>query len=147
MFGSGSGGNKIFQGLRRLDISAANYQTRYLDNWTPTNTSAKYPRIVDGDPNGNYSKLTNIYLENGTFFKFRTIQLGYTLPKTLTGRWGMQRLRVFALAENPFIISKYSGYDPEIGVSPDSGGGAQFGIDRGFYVPARSFNVGVNVGF
>ena len=147
MFGSGSGGNKIFQGLRRLDITSANYQTRYLDNWTPTNTNAKYPRIVDGDPNGNYSKLTNIYLENGTFFKFRTIQLGYTIPKTITGRWGMQRLRVFALAENPFMISKYSGYDPEIGISPDSGGGAQFGIDRGFYVPARSFNFGVNVGF
>lgn len=147
MFGSGSGGNKIFQGIRRLDISAANYQTRFLDYWTPTNTSAKYPRIVDGDPNGNYSKLTDIYLENGTFFKFRTIQLGYTLPKSLIGRWGMQRLRVFVLAENLFTISKYTGYDPEIGVSPDSGGGAQFGIDRGFYVPARSFNFGLNVGF
>jgi TonB-linked SusC/RagA family outer membrane protein len=147
IFGSGSGGNKIFQGLRRLDIAAANYQTRYLDAWTSTNTGASLPRIVNGDPNGNYSKFTDLYLENGTYFKIRTIQIGYTLPKNLTGKWGIQRLRVYVMGENLFTFSKYSGYDPEIGVSPDSGGGAQFGIDRGFYVPAKSFIFGVNVGF
>jgi hypothetical protein len=147
VFGSGSGGNQIFQGLRRLDISSANYQTKYLDAWTPTNTTAKLPRIVNGDPNGNYSKFTSIYLESGNFFKIRTMQLGYTLPSKLTRKWGMQRLRVYALGENLFTFTKYSGYDPEIGVSPDAGGGAQFGIDRGFYVPARSFLVGLNIGF
>ena len=146
-FGSGSGGNKIFQGLRRLDISSANYLKRYLDSWTSSTTAAKYPRIIDGDPNGNYSKFTSIYLENGNFFKFRTLQLGYTVPQRITQKWGMQRLRVYVLGENLFTISDYSGYDPEIGVSPDSGGGAQFGIDRGFYVPARSFIVGLNIGF
>jgi hypothetical protein len=105
------------------------------------------PRIVNGDPNGSYSKFTSLYLENGTYFKFRTIQIGYTLPKSLTKKWGMQRLRVYAMGENLFTISGYSGYDPEIGVSGDSGGGAQFGIDRGFYVPARSFIFGLNIGF
>ncbi len=147
VFGSGSGGNQIFQGLRRLDIAAANYQTRYLNAWTPANTGATLPRIVNGDPNGNYSKFTNLYLESGNFFKLRTMQVGYSLPKKLIGRWGMQRLRFYVLAENLLTISKYSGYDPEIGVSPDSGGGAQFGIDRGFYVPARSFLGGINIGF
>jgi hypothetical protein len=146
VFGGGSGGNQIFQGLRRLDIAAANYQTKYLDTWTATNTGAKLPRVVNGDPNGNYSKFTDIYLENGNFFKLRTMQLGYTFNRNMTKKWGMQRLRVYVLAENLFTISKYSGYDPEIGVSPDSGGGAQFGIDRGFYVPARGFLVGLNIG-
>src|SRR5205823_4133421 len=65
VFGSGSGGNKIFQGLRRLDIAAANYQTKYLDAWTPTNTGASLPRIVNGDPSGNYSRFTDLYLESG----------------------------------------------------------------------------------
>jgi TonB-linked SusC/RagA family outer membrane protein len=146
-FGSGSGGNQIFQGLRRLDISTANYQTKYLNSWSPTNTNAKLPRIVNGDPNANYSKFTNLYLESGNFFKLRTVQVGYTFPKTLLGKSGFQRLRVYALGENLFTFSKYSGYDPEIGVSPDSGGGAQFGIDKGVYVPARSFLVGLNIGF
>jgi TonB-linked SusC/RagA family outer membrane protein len=146
-FGSGSGGNQVFQGLRRLDISSANYQTKYLNAWTPTNTSATLPRIVDGDPNGSYSKFTNLYLESGNFFKLRTIQLGYTFPKAMTGKWGMKNLRVYVLSENLFTLTKYTGYDPELGVSPDSGGGAQFGIDRGAYPQARSFLMGINVGF
>lgn len=147
IFGGGSGGNQIFQGLRRLDIAASNYQTKYLDTWSPTNSGASLPRVVNGDPNGNYSKFTDVYLENGSFFKMRTIQLGYNLNRGLIRKWGMQKFRVYALAENLFTITDYSGYDPEIGVSPDSGGGAQFGIDRGFYVPARSFIIGLNIGF
>ncbi|MBS1659568.1 MAG: SusC/RagA family TonB-linked outer membrane protein, partial [Bacteroidetes bacterium] len=147
MFGGGSGGNKIFQGLRRLDIGTANYLTKYNNVWTPTNTNTNLPRIVDGDPNQNYSKFTNLYLESGNYFKLRTVQLGYTLPKNMLTKWGCNRLRVYVLCENLFTVTKYSGFDPEIGVSPDSGGGAQFGIDRGAYVPARSFLAGVNIGF
>lgn len=147
VFGSGSGGNQIFQGLRRLDIAAANYQTKYLDAWTPSNTGASLPRIVNGDPNGNYSRLTNLYLENGTFFKVRTIQLGYNLPKRMLSKIGASRLRVYVMAENMFTFTGYSGFDPEIGVSPDSGGGAQFGIDRGAYVQPKSIIFGLNLGF
>jgi TonB-linked SusC/RagA family outer membrane protein len=146
-FGSGSGGNMIFQGLRRLDISTANYQTKYLDAWTPTNTGARLPRIVDGDPNRNYSNFTDLYLENGNFFRLRTMQLGYSFPKDIISKWGMKRLRVYVLAENLFTITKYTGYDPELGVTADSGGGAQYGIDRGAYPQARAFLFGLNVGF
>lgn len=146
-FGSGSGGNKIFQGLRRLDIPTANYLVKYLNAWRTDNTNTDLPRIVDGDPNGNYAKMTSLYLESGTFFKLRTVQIGYNFPKKMIGKWGMQKLRVYVLGENLVNFSGYSGYDPEIGVSPDSGGGAQFGIDRGFYVSPRSFLVGLNVGF
>ncbi len=59
----------------------------------------------------------------------------------------MQRLRVYVLTENLLTITKYDGYDPEIGISPDSGGGAVYGIDRGAYVQPRSVLIGVNVGF
>ncbi|UEG51630.1 TonB-dependent receptor [Mucilaginibacter daejeonensis] len=146
-FGSGVGGNKIFQGLRRLDISAANYQTKYLNAWTPSNTGATLPRIVDGDPNGNYSKFTSLYLESGAYFRLRTIQLGYTFPKSITSKIHMSKLRVYVLSENLFTITKYSGYDPELGVTGDAGGGAQFSIDRSAYPQARSFLFGLNVGF
>ncbi|HEY4289064.1 MAG TPA: TonB-dependent receptor [Puia sp.] len=146
-FGSGSGGNQIFQGLRRLDINTANYQTKYLNAWTSTNTGASLPRIAASDPGKSYSRFTSLYLESGNFFKLRTLQFGYNLPKTVLNKWGCQRLRIYALSENLFTVTKYSGYDPEIGISPNAGGGAQFGIDKGVYVPARSFLVGVNVGF
>jgi TonB-linked SusC/RagA family outer membrane protein len=147
VFGSGSGGNKIFQGLRRLDIGTANYLVKYQNAWTPTNTNTNLPRIVDGDPNQNFSKMTTLYLENGNYFKLRTVQIGYNLPKSMLSKWGCQRFRIYALVENPVTFTKYSGFDPEIGVSPDAGGGAQYGIDRGAYVPARSFVAGVNLGF
>jgi len=146
-FGSGSGGNKIFQGLRRLDIATANYPTKYLNAWTADHTNTNIARLVDGDPNGNFSRMSAFYLENGTFFKMRTLQLGYSLPKGMIDKWGVKNLRVYVLSENLFTISKYSGYDPEIGVSPDSGGGAQYGIDRGTYVQPRSFLIGLNIGF
>jgi hypothetical protein len=147
VFGSGSGGNKIFQGLRRLDIATASYPAKYLKAWTPENPNTNIARLVDQDPNHNFSYMSNFYLENGTFFKFRTIQLGYSLPKELINKWGMQRLRVYVLSENLFTLSGYSGYDPEIGVSPDAGAGSEYGIDRGAYVQPRSFLVGLQVGF
>jgi len=146
-FGGGSGGNRIFQGLRRLDIGTSNYLVKYQQAWTPARTNTNLPRIVDGDPNQDYSKMTSLYLENGNYFKLRTVQIGYNLPKSMLGKWGCQRLRAYFLVENLFTITKYSGFDPELGVSPDAGGGAQFGIDRGAYVPARSFLAGVNIGF
>jgi len=146
-FGSGSGGNQIFQGFRRLDIGTANYLTKYLNAWTPSNTGARLPRIIDGDPGQSYSRFTDLYLQSGNYFKMRTIQIGYSLPKSLISKWGCQRLRAYFLVENPFTITKYDGYDPEIGISPDSGGGSMYGVDRGSYVPARSFLFGLNVGF
>ena len=145
-FGSGSGGNQILQGLRRLDIATANYQTKYLNAWTDQNHS-NLPRLAEGDPGGSYTRMSKLYLESGTFFKLRTLQLGYSFPKELISKWGMQRMRVYLLGENLLTITKYSGYDPEIGVSPDAGGGAQYGIDRGTYVQPRSFLVGLQVGF
>ena len=146
VFGSGSGGNQILQGYRRLDLATANYPAKYLNAWTAQHHT-NLPRLAEGDPGGSYSRMSSLYLESGSFFKVRTLQLGYTFPKELTGKWGMQRLRVYVLSENLLTITKYSGYDPEIGVSPDAGGGAQYGIDRGSYVQPRSFLVGLNVGF
>ncbi|MES2457143.1 MAG: TonB-dependent receptor [Bacteroidota bacterium] len=147
-FGSGVAGNTIFQGLRRLDIGTlANWQTKILDSWSPTNTGAKLPRLVEGDPNKNYSLFNSVYLEKGDFFRLRTMQVGYSFPKSITSKLKMQKLRVYVLSENLFTVTKYSGYDPELGVTSDAGGGAVFSIDRGAYPQARSFLFGLNVGF
>ena len=146
-FGSGVAGNKIFQGLRRLDIANANYQTDILNSWSSTNTNTNLPRLIDGDPNGNYSKFSSLYLQSGNYFRLRTLQLGYTFPKTATDKMKMQKLRIYIMSENLFTITKYTGYDPELGVSNDAGGGGVFSVDRGAYPQARSFLIGLNVGF
>ncbi len=134
-FGSGVAGNVIFQGLRRLDIPNANYSTSRLDRWTPSNPSSTQPRLTDADPNKNLTKFSSLYLEKGDYFRLRTFQIGYTLPKSVTSKIGLQKFRVYALSENLFTITGYSGYDPELGV------------DRGVYPQARSFVFGINANF
>ncbi|KQN39042.1 SusC/RagA family TonB-linked outer membrane protein [Pedobacter sp. Leaf41] len=143
-FGSGVAGNMIFQGLRRLDIPNANYQTSRLDRWTPTNPSATQPRLTDADPNKNLTKFSSLYLEKGDYFRLRTFQIGYTLPKSIVSKVGLQKFRVYVLSENLFTATKYTGYDPELG---SNNSGNAFSIDRGLYPQARSFVFGINANF
>jgi len=139
-FGNGVGGNQIFQGLRRLDVTYANWQTKILDRWTPANPSTSLPRIVESDPNGNYIKFSKLYLEKGDYFRLKTLQVGYTLPQNVSKKIGAQKVRAYLMSENLWTITQYTGYDPEIG-------GTVLGVDRGVYPQARSFMIGLNVGF
>ncbi len=138
--GQGVAGNQIFQGLRRLDIANANYQTAALNRWTGEGTSNTYPRLIDGDPNGNYSRLSGFYLQDGDYFRIKTVQIGYTIPKEVTSQAKIEGARIYVTGENLFTFTKYTGYDPEIG-------GGALSIDRGQYPQARSFMLGVNLEF
>jgi TonB-linked SusC/RagA family outer membrane protein len=139
-FAQGVAGNKIFQGLRRLDILTSNYSTKALGRWTGEGTSTTFPRLTDADPNGNFSKMSDFYLENGDYLRFKVVQLGYTLPNSLFNKIGVSKFRVYVSAENLFTITKYTGYDPEVG-------GGVFGIDKGQYPQARTFIGGVQLSF
>jgi len=138
VFGQGVTGNDVFNAMRRLDISSANWTSDALGRWTGPGTSTIYPRLVDGDPSHNFSYPSNFYLTNGAYFRIKTIQLGYTLPKSLVSKIGLQNLRFYVSGNNLMTITKYNGYDPEIG-------GSSYGIDRGVYPQARSFLFGLNV--
>ena len=140
IFTQGAAGNKIFQGLRRLDITNANYQTKALERWTGEGTSNTFPRLSNSDNNNNFSNPSDFYLEKGDYFRVKTVQLGYTLPQDVIGQFGLSRLRVYLTGENLFTFTKYTGYDPEIG-------GGVFGIDRGYYPQATTGIVGVNLQF
>lgn len=140
VFGQGAAGNKIFQGLRRLDVSNANYQTSALGRWVGEGTSNDFPRLTTSDNNNNFSNPSDFYLEDGDYFRLKTVQIGYTLPSSLLDKTGIQRLRIYLTAENLITFTKYSGYDPEIG-------GGVMGIDRGYYPQARTNQIGVNLQF
>jgi TonB-linked SusC/RagA family outer membrane protein len=140
LFGQGVAGNQIFQGLRRLDIPSANWSTKALGRWTGEGTSNTFPRLVAGDPNKNFSNPSSFYLEDGDYFRIKTLQVGYSLPGSVINRIGVQRLRVYLSGFNLVTFTNYTGYDPEIG-------GGSYGIDRGFYPQARSFQAGVNLTF
>ncbi|WP_295116869.1 TonB-dependent receptor [uncultured Chitinophaga sp.] len=139
-FGQGAAGNKIFQGLRRLDITNANWQTKALGRWTGEGTSNSFPRLNSADPNKNFTNPSDFYLENGSYCRIKTIQLGYSLPSALIRKVALQKARIYLMSENLLTFTKYTGYDPEIG-------GGVMSIDRGIYPQARSFMLGVNVTF
>ena len=137
IFGQGVTGNKIFQGLRRLDIANANYQTTALGRWTGEGTSNTYPRLTVNDPNYNFSNPSDFYLEEGDYFRIKTIQVGYSLPNVAIKTVGMTKARIYVTGENLFTFTEYTGYDPEI-----SGG-----IDKGYYPQAKTLMLGLNLQF
>lgn len=138
VFCQGVAGNDVFNAMRRLDIPTANWTSDALGRWTGPNTSNTYPRLVVGDPNGNFSKPSSFYLTNGAYFRFKTIQIGYTFPKQWISKAGIDNLRLYVMTNNLLTFTKYQGFDPEIG-------GSSYGIDRGVYPQARSFMVGLSV--
>lgn len=139
-FAQGAAGNKIFQGLRRLDISNANWQTVALSRWTGPGTSDSYPRLTSSDTNGNFTNMSDFYLEKGDYLRFKVVQLGYSLPGNLTSKIAASRVRFYLSAENLLTLTKYTGYDPEIG-------GGVLGIDKGIYPQARTLMLGVQLQF
>ncbi len=140
LFAQGVAGNKIFQGLRRFGIPSSNWQTEALGRWTGPGTSNTYPRLITNDPNNNLNNPSDFYLKNGNYFRIKTLQIGYTLPKALVAKAGLEKTRIYVMSENLATFTKYNGYDPEIG-------GGTMSIDRGIYPQARSFMVGLTVGF
>lgn len=141
VFAQGVAGNKVFQGLRRLDMLDANYQTRILNRWTGEGSTNEYPRLTRDDANKNYSRMSDYYLQKGDYLRLKLIQIGYTLPQNATETFGVSKVRFYVTAENLVTFTKYTGYDPEIAA------GDSFGIDRAFYPQARTFIFGANITF
>jgi hypothetical protein len=137
LFGQGAWGNKIYQGYRRLDIQKANYPAAALNAWTPANAGSNYPRLTDLDPNRNFATPSDFYLQSGAYFRIKTAQIGYTVPKSILSKLDIQRVRVYLSSNNLATITKYDGFDPEI----------VGGVDRGIYPQSRSFLLGLDITF
>ncbi|TVQ66448.1 MAG: TonB-dependent receptor [Balneolaceae bacterium] len=144
MFWYGSFGNDIFTGgTRRHDLPMPNWKDDVLDRWTEENPSTTHPRVTISDPNGNYTRPSDFFVEDGSFVRLRNISLGYTLPPGITDRAGASRLRVYVAAQNLLTFTGYSGHDPEIGAF----GALNVGIDRNIYPQARTVTMGINLDF
>lgn len=144
MFWFGSFGNDIYTGgTRRHDLPMPNWKRDVLDRWTEDNPSSTHPRVTINDPNGNYSRPSDFFIEDGSYVRLRNLTFGYTLPRSTTDNIGIRRMRVYASAQNLLTFTGYSGSDPEIG----SGWALDVGIDRNVYPQARTFLFGVNIDF
>ncbi|MEG2179302.1 MAG: TonB-dependent receptor [Bacteroidales bacterium] len=95
---------------------------------------------IDADSRMNL-EMSDWYVENGSYLRLKNLQLGYTLPSSVTKKMYLENLRVFVAAQNLFTITNYSGLDPEIGNDNPQ----YMGIDMGFYPQARTFMFGLSL--
>ncbi len=141
IFAQGVQGNKLFNAVKRTTYSASgpsyNKLVGILDAWSPENPGGKVPIISTSDANGNFAA-SDFYIEDGSYLRIRNVTLGYSLPKSIANKLKTGGVRIYATANNLFTITKYSGFDPEIGMDNN-------GVDVGRYPQARSFILGLSV--
>lgn len=144
VFFQGVMGNQIFNGTRRYDLPSSNWEASVKDRWNGPDTSNEFPRLTISDPNGNFSKPSSFYIEDGSYLRLKNITLGYTFNSIVVSDWKVSKVRLYLTAQNLLTVTKYKGFDPEIG---SAFWVFNTGIDRGIYPQARTFMVGVNVIF
>ena len=117
-----------------INVPYLNKGVRTLDAWSPANPGSDIPALTTAD-NNNEGRVSSYYIENGSYAKLRTVQLGYNLPKSFTEKIRLERLRLYISAQNLITIKsgKFSGVDPE---------------NPGFNYPIPlNLTFGLNVGF
>jgi TonB-linked SusC/RagA family outer membrane protein len=150
LFGQGVYGNEIFNYVKYwtdFPTFGGNRSVRMLEqSWTPGATDAVLPQLSSAD---QVSILpSTYYLESGSYFRMKNVQLTYNLPKLFISRLGLMTARVYVQTQNLFTITKYSGMDPEINLRNYSAGNdRQLGVDGGAYPTARQYVIGVNLSF
>ena len=143
VFGTGSHGNKIFNCINRPDYATSNKMKKvmYDDRWTPSNTNGTKPRAGANDLDKYVDSSAMIY--DGSYFKIKQIQLGYTLPKSLLGKVGVSHVRVYGSLDDFFTFSGYPGFDPEAATNATTG----MGVDKGAYPTSKKVVLGFNIEF
>jgi len=156
VFSQGVYGNEIYNALRLRTEGSGNeatLSTTMRDVWIDYSDIMKesmedyginWQEFVNTDgtipnPKGNpmNRETSDRLIESGSYFRLKNIQLGYSLPKTMINKVGISRCRFYLSGNNVFTLTKYTGYDPEVGS----------GVDYGNYPQARSFMLGVNLDF
>ena len=129
-----------------LDQRFWNNTTAIYDRWTTPGQITRVPRIVYGDllSNGSSFPISD-NVEKGDFIRLQTASLGFRVPSKLFGKSGISSVRVYSQVLNAFVLTKYSGLDPEISVNGNSN--TTPGVDKNSLPQARTITFGVNVGF
>lgn len=142
-----------FQGVQGVDVFNADkaynrnffgdYNTteRIFEAWTPENHT-KHPRNIANDPNGNFSKSSSYFVEDGSYLKLRNAQIGFNVPSHMLKSFKMNSLRIYLNANNILTFTKYSGLDPEV-----AGSNTSRGIDYGLYPQVQTIAGGLELQF
>lgn len=127
-----------------------NQMATTLNRWTGEGTSTTMPRAVRQDPNDN-ARASDRFVEDASYLRLQSLQIGYTLPEEWISQAGMSRLRVYLNGQNLLTLTGYSGYNPDVrggaGWSEVSRSPLSIGVDTGTYPLPRVFQLGVQASF
>ncbi|MCW3109040.1 MAG: SusC/RagA family TonB-linked outer membrane protein [Segetibacter sp.] len=143
-----SGGNYIQNGTKATwrDQRFWNNTTEVLSRWTTPGQVTNIPRVVIGDLLSNGSSFPiSENVEKANFIRLQAASVGYRLPSTVFGKSGISSLRVYAQVFNAFLITKYTGQDPDISVNGNTN--TTPGVDKNSVPQGRTYTMGINVGF
>lgn len=118
----------------------------HIDNVRVKNPGTKIPHTSINDPNDN-DRISDRYVEDGSFLRIKNITLGYTFPKALLNKAKIENLRVYVNIQNLYTFTKYTGYDPEVGASTQDSTGLTYGLDNGRYPSPAMYSFGLNITF
>ncbi|MFT3903445.1 MAG: TonB-dependent receptor [Niabella sp.] len=154
IFFDGVYGNKIYNYTRaRMESTneIINFSTSLLNSWTPSNTNTDLPRFTQQDPNKNFRRVSERWIEDGSFFRLKTLEVGYTLPQHITSLARLKTSRIYVAGDNLFTATRYKGYTPDLGQNDEQNGGGSGtltrGTDHGRFPIARTIIVGLQVNF
>lgn len=120
----------------------SNSSIEMLNRWTPENPSDVYPRA---NRNADYLRMSDRYLEDGSYIRLQVVTLGYDLPAKIVRRTGLQGIKVYVSGKNLLTFTDYSGFDPEVGRFGTSN--VRQGYDLGGYPSAKTYLIGLNIDF
>lgn len=118
----------------------------HIDNVRVKNPGTRVPHTSINDPNDN-DRISDRYVEDGSFLRIKNITLGYTFPKALLNKAKIENLRVYVNIQNLYTFTKYTGYDPEVGASTQDSTGLTYGLDNGRYPSPAMYSFGLNITF
>lgn len=145
IFGQGVAGSQVFMATKYYLESSDMYWnglTTMTDYWEKEGDNPSVPRPDRANSNDNL-RFSDRYVHSGNYFRIKNLQLGYTLPNSLTETLRIERCRFYVAGQNVASFHKYPGFDPEIG----SNGELDYGIDRGMYPISRTWMIGLNLSF
>ncbi|WP_373520873.1 TonB-dependent receptor domain-containing protein, partial [Aquiflexum sp.] len=119
----------------------ANQLAYNVDRWTGPGSTNEIPRLTTGQTRNTV--FSDFFVEDGSFIRLRNVQVGYTLPEAITGRIGIRSMRFYVAANNLITLTRYMGFDPDVG----SGNPLFAGVDNGIFPQARVIMGGLNFRF
>lgn len=162
IFFQGVAGNKIYNYLYQQGTvgdsrynEGINRLSDVKNRWAPENPNADFPRIAFHDYDyAKNNRFSSFWLQDGSYLRLKTFQLGYTVPTTVLNKLSVEKIRCYVSVNNLLTFTKYKGFDPEIGINSTgytdvftTNKDLQIGVDRGVYPQPRMLLVGLNIIF